>query len=857
MKILSNTLRFCLGLSFATLIACGSGDEPVEQTCADDCFLPRAPLCEGDSAYVFSIPGECVSGQCVFPFTVTDCAAGGGSCSNGTCVDPPDPCEGVACDSPPAPICDGDVVVTSTSPGTCNEGDCSFATTRSDCVLRNQICVEGRCTTPVNLCAGIICDDAPENTCETDTEVAIRFSDDGACNAATGECEYPETTVDCAETDEFCDRGRCETIDPCDGVTCNTPPAVTCVENVAVSYAPRGTCSSVDCTYIEIENDCGDRICEDGACRAALPCEGIVCESPPAGECAGDTLIFYQGPGTCSDNVCNYEERTQDCTTGGQVCQDGACVDRDPCTGIDCRVNPAGSCEDDLQVRFRDGVCVEGTCEYTRVEVDCAETGLVCLDGACESDDPCLGVTCRSPQAPYCEGETAIVEAASGTCRVVGESFVCDYAENTENCGLVSDFECISGACVFVDPCIGVTCPPRAASCDGPTNTYVEFDTDVECIDGGCDYAAAETRTDCDDIGGLCLSAEGCVPPGELLSEADLAITELFVNVLPDSSFVLWMEITNPYASAQRINGLEIALETDANVYSHIVQGNVSIPAFGSVVVGVEDYGIPGAYSMDDPTFYNALLELSAAAVLNLVSGDELVVSVEPLVIGLSPGIASVQLDPVAADPTSPSAWCESVDQVEFGFASPALPNHACSPRFEDLSLFISEVMADGPTLPFGKDNWFELLNQTANALNLRGIDIYYGPPSSSEPPIDEFVRIRVNTPFIVPANGGRNLVATTSVNVGGIGRFITPLNLNPTEGQIILKAADFVFASFEWGSDFGLTVTPSASIEIDSVAENLGPPFSPGSYCVSGGEYGPLAAANGTPGFGPVCAEM
>ena len=90
--------------------------------------------------------------------------------------------------------------------------------------------------------------------------------------------------------------------DPCDGITCNAPPADACEGNTALSYAQTGTCDAGDCTYTQTQTDCGgSATCEAGICvDNADPCSGVVCNDIPDDYCTGDVGTVYSS-GICSN----------------------------------------------------------------------------------------------------------------------------------------------------------------------------------------------------------------------------------------------------------------------------------------------------------------------------------------------------------------------------------------------------------------------------------------------------------------------------------------------------------------------------------------------------------------------------
>jgi hypothetical protein len=833
----------------SALFACsGSVDPSPTPTCEDDCFIARAPVCDGNLLFEFSPPGECVNGTCVFPSTTRDCSANGGTCTNGDCVDPPDPCADVTCDSPPAAVCDGDIRVVGNDDGVCEAGECAYTTTPTDCALRNQFCQDGVCVTPVDLCAGIVCETPPANTCEEDTGVV--FAAAGTCNPETGECAYEATRTDCAASSQFCNAGRCQAVNPCAGVTCDSPQTDFCDGNTAVDYAPRGTCSSGVCSYRETRSNCGTQVCDAGACRDRLPCEGVVCDEPQAAGCSGNTRLFYSDPGTCADGRCSYALMMSDCAASSQVCRAGACVAPDPCDGVSCLNNPAGGCDGDTVFRFRDGVCVGGTCQFTRVEDNCASRGLECISGACESNDPCFGVACNAPAAPYCIGATAVAETTPGTCAAEGGDAVCTYTEAIEDCALTDNFDCVEGQCVFIDPCIGVICPALDAFCEEGTNVLVSYLDVGECVDGECDYTGLEERTDCSETGRACVNGRGCVGQGALLGEGDLAITEFYAGSSGEGA-TLWIEIANPFSNDQPIEGLVLSVSNSTVELSYTFEEGAVVPGRGFLVVSTA--ALPGisAVVVDSGLSESEFLSLAFGGpiVLSLSNDSDSVATVTTSVAGAPNSTASRQLDPGADDPTTTNAWCDSVDNqgVRPVSSSAGTYNHACSRRFESTNLVLSEIMVDGVNLPFGDDRWFELFNLGVIAENLAGLDVFWGANADPFNPTGGF---RIDQSVFV--NGGaRSLAVTTSINVGGRPPLLNSLSWPVDDGYLAIFAGPTELFKVQWGPE-GIFTEEGRSNELFD--EESGTPLDATGWCQTSATYGVFLEAFGTPGGAPNC---
>ncbi|HEY6879486.1 MAG TPA: hypothetical protein VI299_15775, partial [Polyangiales bacterium] len=58
------------------------------------------------------------------------------------------------------------------------------------------------------------------------------------------------------------------------------------------------------------------------------PCSGVVCSSPPASTCDGNTLVSYSFAGSCVSGTCTYPQQTTPCQQG---CANGQCT-RSVCT---------------------------------------------------------------------------------------------------------------------------------------------------------------------------------------------------------------------------------------------------------------------------------------------------------------------------------------------------------------------------------------------------------------------------------------------------------------------------------------------------------------------------------------------
>ncbi len=162
------------------------------------------------------------------------------------------------------------------------------------------------------------CATPPAAEC-ADASTLRQYKESGDCDAERHICVYGYDDLICAEG---CVDGACVNSPACDGVVCNTPPMPECSNPVTLTtYSDAGTCQQGGCVYPATETSC-QHGCEDGACLGDA-CAGVTCDAPPAPSCVdADTLRVYSTPGTCADGTCDYAYEDQTCLLG---CTTGAC----------------------------------------------------------------------------------------------------------------------------------------------------------------------------------------------------------------------------------------------------------------------------------------------------------------------------------------------------------------------------------------------------------------------------------------------------------------------------------------------------------------------------------------------------
>lgn len=314
----------------------------------------------------------------------------------------------------------------------------------------------------------------------------------------------------CGERGLACRDGICVVGDPCEGVTCTEPPEALCGGDFRIPWLPgEGVCSEGTCRFqAGTPVDCSTQgeTCRRGACVNPASCEGP-CDDPPAPYCSGGSAIVSQMPGTCTDGVCVYDIAEDACGARGLACVDGACDD--PCAGVTCDASAAPLCEGTVSVERTNGRCIGGTCEFDEARTDCLTTGQSCFGGICVDD---CGGACATPPAAFCSGTSAVSYVSPGTCQPGG----CAYAPSTRNCAS-EGLGCREGSCVEL--CEDVLCatpPPSTCLAGGVARTWAAGD----CIDGECTWEPVLTECGPSQscTGGRCVDActtlDCSTPPG-------------------------------------------------------------------------------------------------------------------------------------------------------------------------------------------------------------------------------------------------------------------------------------------------------------------------------------------------------
>ena len=151
---------------------------------------------------------------------------------------------------------------------------------------------------------------------------------EGTCNPETGTCVF--TGSSCGTNNYYC----------------TNPPSTSCSANILSTYSSTGTCTAGLCQYAQTNSTCQPTIttCPDGsqqscgntcsgsACGQCTPdcsahqavnqCANVVCNTPPASKCVGNSVNEYSSTGTCSNGSCSYSATARSCPNG---CDKGQC----------------------------------------------------------------------------------------------------------------------------------------------------------------------------------------------------------------------------------------------------------------------------------------------------------------------------------------------------------------------------------------------------------------------------------------------------------------------------------------------------------------------------------------------------
>jgi len=120
-------------------VACRAGECVVDLCAGVVCATPPPATClDASTRRTFAFYGSCSAGVCTYAADDQRCSSG---CKAGVCAG--NPCQAVACHTPPPPTCLDALTVRSYSgAGTCVEGACSYSASTAACTFG---CAQGKC----------------------------------------------------------------------------------------------------------------------------------------------------------------------------------------------------------------------------------------------------------------------------------------------------------------------------------------------------------------------------------------------------------------------------------------------------------------------------------------------------------------------------------------------------------------------------------------------------------------------------------------------------------------------------------------------------------------------------------------
>ena len=392
-------------------------------------------------------------------------------------TDTDNPCNEKVCDTPSAKgECDpSGRIIRQAANGYCVVEDgnavCKYPTYTEECLAGE--CEDGTC--PDSPLQGMICNDPPEPKCDGDKEIISYYPIGVATFNPDGEptCEYTEYHLTC---ENGCKNRRCVR-EPCVGVFCSTPPAPYCSDrDNARMYTILGRCNDDGtCRYgsvsaasywasaaeaCEKHQETSDMTCKgdyserhesevDDMCKSGAPdeealCLVATCLTPPADFCLdGQTLYSYEHRGYCKDGACIYRGEEIVCRDS---CRGGRCTGDEACNGVSYILSPAPRCDAGGVMRvLYSPPPGEPSCDHGAPIVSewkaCDKT-LSCINGEC-SQSACSGVqsVCRqlSPQASFCTENQVVSHQSTTAC--ISQSF-CEFFVTTEPCESCVDDTC-------------------------------------------------------------------------------------------------------------------------------------------------------------------------------------------------------------------------------------------------------------------------------------------------------------------------------------------------------------------------------------------------------------------------------
>lgn len=330
-----------------------------------ECSVAPPDECDGDRALSFQPAGVCVAGQCEFSYDITNCAADGGFCVDGTCVNEPRT---------------SDLIVTeflADPEGTDDNGEWFEVYNASGRALNlNGLLVRDSGSDSFVVGRDLLLADG-EYAVFAETMATVAGAVDFAWNGV-GEFSLANSDdeIEIVLSDVVVDRiawsgswtvesGASTSLGGPQIGADNAQPSLWCLGATAYgATANRGTPGSANPACAGGEPVCGNAViesgeqCDDGnpnsgdgcsaGCRIeATSCAGG-CDSPPPNYCEGSVSVRYVSAGRCVAESCVYDASNVDCSTFGQDCSAGNCVTSGSGSEVnlvisEVMINPEGS----------------------------------------------------------------------------------------------------------------------------------------------------------------------------------------------------------------------------------------------------------------------------------------------------------------------------------------------------------------------------------------------------------------------------------------------------------------------------------------------------------------------------------
>ncbi|MBW2701584.1 MAG: proprotein convertase P-domain-containing protein [Deltaproteobacteria bacterium] len=756
---------------------------------------------------------------------------------------PGDVCDPNPCTAVQDAVCDGDLLLIYSSPGTCTASG-----------------IEALCTYPL------------ESTTDCSTTGQV-------CDPATTSCVQCLRHADCGPN-QICENNSCRTEgNPCDPNPCNEAPAAACNDEALETYTSAGTCtdnngtaacdypvdSSTDCTEtsehcneaLSACAECGDnshctagiQICEEGICvDGSDVCVPNPCDQIPATECDGNDLVSYRAECLDVDGMpqCSYPEDTrilcgdsdeicdptslacigcmedEDCGSALLVCVDSLCVDgciddlfEDNDSLVNATVLGGDTLEEDLVLCAGD----EDFFAFTASEGD-----LVSVLITFPNDVGDLQLELIGP-----DGSTVVSSGLSGD----DDELIEDLPIDTGNAGsygirifgatatdkniydlvlTLSDDPCFPNPCDTppVDFCIGdeLTTYPGQGICDGASGT-------AECSYPPTINDCVNQNQRCDSASVACVDCLGdidCVWPFEVCTGNDCVAgcqddtleendTIDAFYTLPDSGSwtdLVYCEADMDFYGIDLVDGEEILVNM---TFSHAAGDLVLVLAHPD---GAQ--AAASATSTDDEQVSYVVLPGEGGLFKIIVSGAEGTQNSYDLDVTISD-------DPCLPNPCTqtPATACvgnilttytgngvctDNAGSPECNYSpntetdcSPTgavCQNDACVGRFAEVGdLLISEIMANPAAVTDDQGEWFELTNLSVDSLNLR--DLVFTDAAANTFTVQDDILVLAGDPVVLAIN------ADIGTNGGIVAAYDYPgsLALNNTGGDTLTMTRD------------------------------------------------------------------